>query len=155
MIKIWQNWLWKLFIVVTLSITMLVPGDNALALMTKQVGIISKIGMQQPIVLALPTSSYLRLKTIKNSSTQTGKVYINVQETGQTVGPIAIAPGQELPVNLNACFSNIATIKFVEATTKYQGQKTVSVANSIIPPLPPLDYGAYRMNYELDIVGCP
>ncbi|MBE9205205.1 hypothetical protein IQ244_01375 [Nostoc sp. LEGE 06077] len=155
MFQVWQNWLLKLFFVVTLTITMLVPGNDALASITEQMGILSKIGMQPPVVLALPTSSYLRLKSIKNFSTKPGQVYVNIQETGQTMGPIAIAPGQELPVTLNSCFSNLVTVKFVEATTKYQGQKTVSVANSTITPLQPLDYGSYKMNYEVNLVGCP
>lgn len=157
MIQIWKNWFWRLFLVATIATTTLVLGNDALAdnwtkLIPEQMGMITKIGMQPPIVLSLPTNSYLRLTSIRNSSTSPGQVYVKVQETGKTVGPLSISPGQELALNLDSCFSNLATVLFLETNTDFEGQQTVSAVNTTTTPL---NYGSFKVNYQVSQLGCP
>ncbi|MCC5638181.1 hypothetical protein LC593_20565 [Nostoc sp. CHAB 5844] len=136
---------------------MLVSGNNALAdnftkLIPEHIGVIGKISLQPPILAVGKLN--LRVKSIKNSSSQAGKIIINIQETGQTVGPIAIDPGQVLPITLNTCFSNLVNVKFADINKPYQSQKTISSANATTTP-PPIHYGLYDMTYEISAQGCP
>lgn len=162
MAQVWKNWLWKLFLVVTIATTMLFSGNDALAdnftkLIPEQMGAISKTGIQQPTVLALLGESQLRLKsiTLNNTSTEPGLIYIRIKENGKTIGPIAIEPGQQLPITLNSCFSNLVTVLLKDDNTDFIGEKTISAANSTTKPLPPLDYGSYKINYEVNVPSCP
>ncbi|MBU7583662.1 MAG: hypothetical protein KAF91_12250 [Nostoc sp. TH1S01] len=157
MFQVLLNRLWKLFLVVIISLTMLVPGNNALAanftrLIPVQIGFVGKIGMQ-PHILAVGQLN-LRVKSLTNTSTKEGEVYIYIQETGQTVGPMKIAPGQVLPITLNTCFTNLVNVKFADIKQQYEGQKTISSATATTTP-PPINYGLYKMSYELSGQGCP
>lgn len=156
MIQEWKNWLWKLLIVMTIATTIIFPGNETLAnnltrLIPEQMSVIAKISMQTPILAVGKLN--LRLKSITNTSGQAGQVIINIQETGQTVGPLPISPGQVLPITLNTCFTNLVNVKFADIKKPYQGQKTISSANATSTP-PPLDYGLYKMNYEISGTGC-
>ncbi|MBD2300248.1 hypothetical protein [Nostoc sp. FACHB-190] len=162
MLQVWLNRLWKLFFIVILSITILVPGNAALAetftsKIPVQMEIINKTFMHKPLVIALLGRSYMRVTSIKNSSSQAGIVIVEVQGVSvKRTEILSLAPGQEVPLNLNTCFTTTTTVKFADAATRTQAQQTISGLS--IPPTVSsgtMDLKGYKVNYQISPDYCP
>ncbi|MBE9006669.1 hypothetical protein IQ259_16750 [Fortiea sp. LEGE XX443] len=161
MIQVGKNWLLKLFFVVTLTITILVPGNAALAdnftsMIPEQMVILNKTVTQKPIVIALLGLSQMRVTSIKNSSSQPGQVIVLVQGTSvKKTNILSIAPGEEFPLNLDTCFSTTTTVQFADAITKLQTQQTLSALNFPTVSSNTMDFKGYKVNYQVSPQTCP
>ncbi|GBE91470.1 hypothetical protein [Nostoc cycadae] len=161
MFQFWQNRLLKLFFVVILTITLIFPGNTALAakstsIIPEQMVFVNQNVMQKPIVIALLGLSQMRVTSIKNSSTQPGQVIVVLQGTSvKKTSILSLAPGEELPLNLDTCFTTTTTVQFADAVTKLQTQQTLSALNFATVSSNTMDFKGYKVNYQVSPQTCP
>jgi hypothetical protein len=161
MIQAQKNWLWKLFLVVIIVTSILFSGTNALAdnftrFIPEEMAFINKTVTQSPIVIALSGLSQVRITSITNTGSQSGQIVVTLQGTTvKNSNLLSITPGQVLSVTLDTCFGTSATVKFTEAITKYQNQQTLSAANFATVTSQSLNFGTYKINYQVSPQTCP
>ncbi|MBD2455802.1 hypothetical protein H6G80_17155 [Nostoc sp. FACHB-87] len=161
MLQVWLNRLWKLFFIVILSITILVPGNSALAANLNEV-ILGKmvignsISMPTPIIMVVGTLSQIRVTSIKNTSNQPGEVTIIVQGASvQQSKVMSMKPGDVLPLNLDTCFGSTTTVKFDDAVTDTQTQKTLFSASFAKLTSQSMNLRGYTIDYQISPQTCP
>ncbi|ALF54211.1 hypothetical protein ACX27_17400 [Nostoc piscinale CENA21] len=161
MLQVWLNRLWKLLLVVILSINILVPINSALAanfneVILEKMVIGNSISMQTPILMIVGTLSQIRVTSIKNSSNQAGQIIVTVQGASVKKSNIlSMKPGDEFPLNLDTCFGSTTTVKFDDAVTDIQTQQTLFSANFATVTSNSMNLRGYTINYQISPQSCP
>ena len=153
MTQSWKNSSWKLGLGIAIATSAIAScGYYAKAQDTETPFLIGP--PQQQIRNQTAPTNLLQLTSL-TSDAPVSKIYIRIKETGASLGPYTMNPGNPIPLNMSSCFKNTVTVQLVNTEGNptsskigIVGQQAVAIGQYTQSP-PPLTFTRGGINYTI------